>query len=148
MRRLEEESRAKTKLLKRQGRQEECLAAEVEQLQDELAKTRLDLEANQTAFREAVQARDAQLAATEVQAQSAKAQAASLSADVQRLNGQLSTREKELTAAFDDRLHLELKQQQLRYERRLQVRCCVCFSGLQGELLVVMTLVQWCIDTL
>ena len=112
----------KNKLAKRQGRHEEAMAADIEQLQDELSKTRLDLEASQARFREVVQARDAQLAAAETQALSMRGHMDVLEADVKRLTEQMAAREKELVATYDERLHLELKQQQLRYERRLQVR--------------------------
>jgi chromosome segregation ATPase len=120
--RLDEEIRAKSKLFKRQGRQEESLATEVEQLKDELSKTRLDLEASQVGFRDAIQTRDAHLAAAETQAMSLKGHIDVLESDVKRLNDQIVAREKELVATYDERMLLELKQQQLRYDRRLQVR--------------------------
>jgi hypothetical protein len=122
LRRLDEESRAKAKLMKRQGRHEEAIARDVEQLQDELARTRLDLNASQAHLRDALHSRDAQLAVAETQAVSMRSHCDMLEADVKRLGEQAASREKELAAAYDERLHLEMKQQQLRYERRLQVR--------------------------
>lgn len=118
---MEEESRARSRLQKRQCRTEESLAKEIEQLQDELSKTRLDLEAVQGCFREAVQSRDAHLAAAETQALSLKGHIEVLEGEVKRLNDQMAAREKELAIMYDERLHLELTQQKLRYDRRLQV---------------------------
>ena len=118
---VDELSTANRKLLKRQGRTEEALVQDMEDLKDELAKTRLDLDASHTRFRETVQTRDAQLAAADTQAMSMRGHIEVLEGDLKRLNEQAAAREKELKAAFDDKLSLELKQQQLRYDGRLQM---------------------------
>jgi chromosome segregation ATPase len=94
---------------------------EIKQLQDKLSKTHLDLEASHGCFREAVQSRDAHLAAAETQVLSLKGHIEVLEGEVKRLTDQMAAREKDLTTMYDERLHLELKQQQLRFDRRLQV---------------------------
>ena len=120
-RKLEEETRAKNKLLKRQGKHEDCAAAEAEHLHAQLAHAHSELHAAESRAREAAQAMDSQQAAAAVQEKSLQSHIQVLEADVRRLTEQAQARERELTATYDDRLHLELKQQQLRYERRLQV---------------------------
>ena len=119
--RLDREARCNARLSKRTGRAEAALAAEAEQAQDELAAARLDLAACEARLREALQSRDAQLAAAEAQTLGLRGRVAALEEETARLEAARGAREKELTAAAEERLHLELREQQLRYERRLQV---------------------------
>ena len=71
--------------------------------------------------REAIQQRDVQLVVAESKAAAQRSQIEQQEHEVRRMQEQVATRERELATVHEERLNLELKQQQLRYDRRLQV---------------------------
>lgn len=125
-RKLEEEVRCRTKMTKRQERADEARRNEVSSVQQELHRVRQHACEAEHRDREALQKRDVQLAVAETQAVAQRGQIEQLEEEVRRLGEQMAAREREISATYDERLHLELKQQQLRYDRRLQV--CHSFS--------------------
>lgn len=117
--------RSKTKIAKRQERADVARRNEVATVQQELHRIREHAAEAEQRAREALQKRDVQLAVAETQAVAQKGQIEQLEAEVRRLGEQSAGREKDISTAYEERLHLELKQQQLRYDRRLQV-CRLC----------------------
>lgn len=120
--RLDEEVRSRTKMAKRQERADHARRNEVAMGQQELNRIRENATEAEQRAREAMQKRDVQLAVAETQAVALRGQIEQLEAEVRRLGEQMAGREKEISTAYEERLHLELKQQQLRYDRRMQVR--------------------------
>lgn len=114
--------RSRTKMTKRQERADEARRNEVAVVQQELHRVRQHASESEQRAREALQKRDVQLAVAETQAVAQRGQIEQLEEEVRRLGEQMAAREREISATYDERLHLELKQQQLRYDRRLQVR--------------------------
>jgi hypothetical protein len=120
---LDEERRTRTKLAKRLERVETARRQETKQLREELACMRQAVAESEAAHRETVQQRDVQLVVAESKAAAQRSQLEHQEQEVRRMQEQVATRERELAAVHEERLNLELKQQQLRYDRRLQV-CC------------------------
>lgn len=120
---LDEERRTCTKLAKRLERVETARRKETTQLRDELARVREAAAEAEAGHREAVQQRDVQLVVAESKAAAQRSQLEQQEQEVRRMQEQVATRERELSTVHEERLNLELKQQQLRYDRRLQV-CC------------------------
>jgi chromosome segregation ATPase len=120
--RLDDELRVRAKLSKRLERTDGARRMETMQLREELSRLREGAAEAEARHREAIQHRDVQLAVADSKAAALRSQVEQLEGDVRRMGDQLSTREKELAAMYEERLHLELKQQQLRYDRRLHVR--------------------------
>lgn len=109
-------------MAKRQERADHARRNEVAMGQQELNRIRENATEAEQRAREAMQKRDVQLAVAETQAVALRGQIEQLEAEVRRLGEQMAGREKEISTAYEERLHLELKQQQLRYDRRMQVR--------------------------
>lgn len=121
---LDEERRTRTKLAKRLERVETARRQETKQLRDELECLRQAAAEAEAGHREAVQQRDVQLVVAESKAAAQRSQLEQQEQEVRRMQEQVATRERELATVHDERLNLELKQQQLRYDRRLQVCRC------------------------
>lgn len=118
---LEEERRAKLKAEKRLERLETARKQETKQLRHELACLRQAAVEADAGHREAVQQRDVQLVVAESKATAQRSQIEQQEQEVRRMQEQVAIRERELATVHEERLNLELKQQQLRYDRRLQV---------------------------
>lgn len=118
---LDEERRTRTKLAKRLERVETARRQETKQLRDELARLRQGAAEAEAGHREAIQQRDVQLVVADSKAAAQRSQVEQQEQEVRRMQEQVATRERELATMHEERLNLELKQQQLRYDRRLQV---------------------------
>lgn len=118
---LDEERRTRTKIAKRLERVETTRRQETKHLRDELASLRQAAAEAEAGHREAVQQRDVQLVVAESKAAAQRSQLEQQEQELRRMQEQIAVRERELSIVHEERMNLELKQQQLRYDRRLQV---------------------------
>lgn len=116
----EEEARVKARELRRAARAEEAMRGELATANAAIAALRHDAAAAASAAAEAAAAHDARLAAAETSAAALQGAVDAHEAEARRVAEQAAAREKAFAAEHDAKLELELKQQQLRYERRLQ----------------------------